>query len=203
MTRLKVYNKEITSADMGVPTGKPTDPDYAANRFNIILSDIPINTFSGYQSRIGNQIKIYSVEVMLGVTCHPEWLRLVMYCPKQEPRTVTELKSVPYSHFHPVDDDVNWVLHDELRYLNVKNDTTNGGTNDGTHLNYSNNSEHRSYFFKHRFDKPITCTYKGTFDHVSINTYVQNQIRLAGFATGLGSGTLTVFGWSKIWFSDD
>lgn len=202
-SRLKVFNKDIVSSDMGIPPGDPADPDFRADRFNIVLNSVPLNNFSGIQSRIGNVIKIHSVEVMLGVVCHPEWLRLVLYVPKRLPSTISERAAVPPSHFGSIDDRLHWVLHDELRYLHVKDDTTNGNQNNGYTISYSGSAEPRTYFIKHRFDPPLVQRFDTILDNF-ITTHMTNQIRLAAFATGIQPpGQLQVFGWSKIWFSDD
>lgn len=205
-SKLKHYNTDITVNEMGVPHEDSSHVDFTNSRINISLCNIPKYDFSDPSTvgnRKGNVLRVHSVEVMGRIVCHPEWIRIVMYVPKNLNRDPISLKAIPYSLDKGINDDEHWVLHDELRYVGGSAQPLSEGSDVVYH--YGSTAEHRTFFFKYRFSIPMTIRYIDIPDGVPPFETVNNDIRLAAYVQGgptYDTG-IQFYGHSKVWFSDD
>lgn len=196
---------------------------YEPTRTNIQLNLVPLNqsssNFADYtespNGRNGAKIQIHSIEIIMSIICHPEWLRICLVIPKVAPDMPLTLSSndskaqlrFPKYYYTGTVDDTHWLLHDELRY--VGGAMSPFGTN--STWQYGSTADTRTSAFKHRFKIPITTTFQDQLTGISPDYFtskiINNPIHLSVQTVfgGINPGTspAQVVGHARIWYSDN
>lgn len=198
---------------------------YEPTRTNIQLNRVPLNYVSSNfanetespNGRNGAKIQIHSIELMISIICHPEWLRISLIIPKVAPDIPLTLSDndskaqlrFPSTYYSGVVDDEYWLLHDELRYVGGANQPF--GSSGTSIWDYGSTADSRTSAFKHRFKIPMTTLFLDQltafppdyFTSKIINNPIHLSCQTLFGAVNPGNSACQVVGHARIWYSDN